>query len=436
MKKSPLLSIFTFLLILLITGCKKKADLPAPPITPTDLTATVVSTTQVNLAWVDRSTNESGFKLERKTPNTPYAIIATLGVNANNFSDVGLTPGATYTYRVYAYNGSGNSPSYSNEVTVMMIGLPTLTTNDVSNITGIDGVSGGNITSDGGGSVSARGIVWSTSTNPTIALATKTSDGSGSGTFASSLTGLSANTRYYVRAYATNAAGTAYGNEVTFLTNSINVRSGLVAFFPFTGNAGDSSGNNNHGTVNGATLATDRFGNSNRAYLFDGRTSNIFVNSSFFDNGWNEYTISFWYNLGQLNNPNNVNASNVAVNTSPHNGLAFSLSWGASGRYSLWKGTPNLGWTYLDNSTSNQSVVINSWKHVTILKKQNQMFLYIDGILDRSYNISGTIPSFLCKMYLGAVAQPSPEVFNGRLDEFRFYNRAITTDEITYLSRN
>ena len=77
--------------------------------------------------------------------------------------------------------------------------------------------SGGNIT-DGGASVTARGVVWNTSQNPTIALSTKTIDGTGTGNFSSAISGLTPNTTYYLRAYATNSAGTAYGNEITFTT--------------------------------------------------------------------------------------------------------------------------------------------------------------------------------------------------------------------------
>jgi len=93
----------------------------------------------------------------------------------------------------------------------------TLTTAAVSGITGSTATSGGNITNDGGASVSARGVAYGTSANPTVS-GTVTSNGTGTGAFTSSITGLSASTAYFVRAYATNSAGTAYGNELTFTT--------------------------------------------------------------------------------------------------------------------------------------------------------------------------------------------------------------------------
>ncbi len=99
--------------------------------------------------------------------------------------------------------------------------LATLTTSTITNITSSTATSGGNISNDGGGSITARGVCWSTSQSPTIALSTKTVDGTGIGTFTSNLTGLNTATTYYVRAYATNSAGTAYGNQQTLTTSTV-----------------------------------------------------------------------------------------------------------------------------------------------------------------------------------------------------------------------
>jgi uncharacterized protein (TIGR02145 family) len=95
---------------------------------------------------------------------------------------------------------------------------PTLTTTVISLITQTTAMSGGEILSDGGALVSVSGVCWSTSANPTTTLTTKTSDGTETGIFTSSLTGLTANTTYYVRSYATNSVATSYGNEVSFAT--------------------------------------------------------------------------------------------------------------------------------------------------------------------------------------------------------------------------
>jgi len=99
---------------------------------------------------------------------------------------------------------------------------PILTTVAISNITTTSATSGGKITDDGSSSISEQGVCWSTAENPTV-IDSKTSDGVSSSGFISNLSGLTPNTTYFVRAYATNNVGTGYGNLVTFKTNQILV---------------------------------------------------------------------------------------------------------------------------------------------------------------------------------------------------------------------
>jgi uncharacterized protein (TIGR02145 family) len=142
------------------------------------------------------------------------------GTGAFTSNLTGLTPATQYYVRAYATNAVGTA--YGNECvfnTLSAATLPTVTTASASNITQTTVTSGGNVTSDGGATVTVRGVCWSTSSNPTTANSF-TTDGSGTGTFTSNITGLTANTLYYVRAYATNSIGTAYGNEISFTTSS------------------------------------------------------------------------------------------------------------------------------------------------------------------------------------------------------------------------
>jgi hypothetical protein len=136
----------------------------------------------------------------------------------------GLTSGTTYHFRLVAVNSDGTSNGSDFTFTP---GMATVTTTTASAITMSTATSGGNVTSDGGLSVTARGVCWSTSANPTI-LGSHTTDASGTGTFTSSITGLSSSTLYHYRAYATNSSGTVYGDDLTFTTLC-----GTISIFPW-----------------------------------------------------------------------------------------------------------------------------------------------------------------------------------------------------------
>ena len=109
----------------------------------------------------------------------------------------------------------------------VLVTPPIVSTTAVSEITTTTATSGGTITSDGGASVTARGVCWNTTLNPVVG-GTCTSDGTGTGAFTSSITGLTPNTLYHVRAYATNSVGTGYGSDVTFSTLSSSVLPALT----------------------------------------------------------------------------------------------------------------------------------------------------------------------------------------------------------------
>ncbi|MCX6145943.1 MAG: hypothetical protein NTW25_01645 [Candidatus Kapabacteria bacterium] len=151
------------------------------------------------------------------------------GTGAFTSALTGLSLNTTYYVRAYATNSVGTS--YGSEVSFTTLDIPTLTTTAISALTGATAISGGSVSNDGGASVTARGVVWNTSTSPTIALTTKTSNGTGLGAFVSSLTAMSYVTTYYVRAYATNSVGTAYGNEVSFITNASSVVRTMDVFY-------------------------------------------------------------------------------------------------------------------------------------------------------------------------------------------------------------
>jgi len=208
------------MLLVGINGCTVSEDgvVEVVPLPPSELKATLVSGEQVDLSWKDNSTNETGYKIERKTDTGNFTEIGSTATDVTTFSDKTLSLNTNYTYRVYSLNQVGKSISYSNEVTIKTFNVPTLTTTAITEIVASGAKSGGTVSSDGGSGIIARGVVWGTSTNPTTSLNTKTSDGTGVGAFQSAITGLAPNTKYYVRAYATNSVGTSYGDELSFTT--------------------------------------------------------------------------------------------------------------------------------------------------------------------------------------------------------------------------
>jgi uncharacterized protein (TIGR02145 family) len=119
--------------------------------------------------------------------------------------------------------------------------LSTLITASITRINSTSATSGGYINSDRGAVISARGVVWSTTPSPTIDLLTKTSNGSGTGSFTSTLNNLTPKTTYYVRAFATSSAGTEYGNEISFTTSDSTIVMGIPC--PGTPTVKDIDGN-------------------------------------------------------------------------------------------------------------------------------------------------------------------------------------------------
>ena len=140
------------------------------------------------------------------------------GTGSFGSSLIALTPSTTYYVRAYAT--TAQATSYGEEMTfTTMNGIPVVTTAEVTDVTGSSAFCGGMVNDDGGLDIIARGVCWSTSHNPTLSDS-HTTDGTGTGSFTSSLTGLSASTTYYVRAYATNSLVTIYGGEQSFTTEA------------------------------------------------------------------------------------------------------------------------------------------------------------------------------------------------------------------------
>jgi hypothetical protein len=249
-------------------------------------------------------------------------------------------------------------------------------------------------------------------------------------------------TTYHYRIKAENGKGITYSADSTFTTlkDSVDLVTGLVAYFPFTGNAIDESGNGNNGTVFNAILANDRFGKSNSAYQFNGTTSFIDVTDNFFDNGWENSTVSLWFN-SETNQSPAVYGGQTLLSTNASNGFVVGYSYENSQKIYVWKSsTSTSGWDILVNDAMNiNPVILNEWYFVTIVKTGLNYTYYINGKIDKSF-ITSTIssPNTMYPIRIGGVITPLPsdnrELFTGRIDDIRIYNRALAQSEITYLS--
>lgn len=242
---------FTFILFLIIyNGCKKEEEERIPELTTAELTTTDVS----NISWTTATSggniiSDGGsavtsrgicWNINTSPTITDYRTINGTGIGNFTSPIITLSPNTQYYVRAYATNAIGTA--YGNEVifSTNPAKLPLLTTVSLSSITSKSAKCGGIIASEEGSDIIARGVCWSTSQNPDISD-NHTFDGTGIGIYSSLLTGLSLGNTYYVRAYATNSVGTAYGNEISFKTELAigdSLQGGIIAYIFQSGESG------------------------------------------------------------------------------------------------------------------------------------------------------------------------------------------------------
>ena len=207
---------------------------------------------------------------------------------------------------------------------------------------------------------------------------------------------------------------------------------GLVGWWPFNGNANDESGNGNNGTVNGATLTADRFGNLNKAYSFDGvdnyihvlntpsldivnGTLNLWFNTVNQDiitlickNSYSDATNESWHIYLNENNPGSINFA------SKHNGFC----------------SPGMGWE-INSSGSNN--IFSSSNMLTTLVKTDSTFIFLNGNLISSFPVSSQIDNCIGDVQIGRHWSNDPRFYSGIIDDIGIWNRALTQQEITNL---
>jgi hypothetical protein len=204
---------------------------------------------------------------------------------------------------------------------------------------------------------------------------------------------------------------------------------GLVGYWPFNGNANDESGNGNNGTVNGATLTTDRFGNANSSYSFI--NSAILVSNKFFNNGLQDYSISLWFNIYDVNI-----STQCFFNTNPHTGEALFYNHNqATNKLSHFKNsnTSLSTWNiFKANPLIYNPIVNDTWYNLILVKQGNNYMYYVNGQLDKTSVATIGALSQMTSVIFGNSMAP-PEYLNGKLDDIGIWNRALSQEEIKNL---
>jgi hypothetical protein len=199
---------------------------------------------------------------------------------------------------------------------------------------------------------------------------------------------------------------------------------GLVAYYPFNGNANDFSGNGNNGVVNSANLTSDRFGNANNAYSFDGIASGILIPySSIMSSLVGNFSVSFWIK-------NNLPLNHLGAHIWHRQDGCFDFAISSDNKI-------NYGKQGISNILSSNAILQNTWTSVLYTKSGNEHKVYINGVLDNSTINNITLIDVVNDPLKIGYASPGGNGgsyrFNGDLDDFIIYNRALTQQEITNL---
>jgi hypothetical protein len=224
---------------------------------------------------------------------------------------------------------------------------------------------------------------------------------------------------------------------VVFLFCSIvnaGINDGLVAYYPFNGNANDESGNGNNGVIHGSALTADRLGKLNSAYNFDGVDDYLQIsNSGSLNFGTSDFTISCWINTDIYPS---YPVALIDKRTSPARGfvLYYNEVFGKTG-IQLGNGSAYINF----NSQNTYSLQSNNWIHLLVSVDRNSstgMKLYINGQLKDTFDptsVPGTLDN-LGDLLIGknSISSSFP-YFKGKMDDIRIYNRALSASEIQQL---
>jgi hypothetical protein len=204
---------------------------------------------------------------------------------------------------------------------------------------------------------------------------------------------------------------------------------GLVGWWPFNGNTNDESGSGNNGTVNGATLTQDRFGNTNKAYSFDGDNDYIEVPHSNSLNISGNISLSVWINPATLSSRRIIDKTTIGTSDAYMIDL-YEIPGPSSDRIRCIVGTPPM-------TPQPQSLpfglTINQYFHVVVTYDQSVVQFYIDGILNNTFIETGLSGNNTNPLRFAANSILSGNWFHGTMDDIGIWNRVLTQQEITDL---
>ncbi len=222
--------------------------------------------------------------------------------------------------------------------------------------------------------------------------------------------------------------------------------SGLVGYYPFTGNANDLSGNNNNGTVTGATLTIDRFGNPNSAYSFNGTSDKIQIaNSSSLQFASNLQSISFWIKIPSIPSPQYIEPiiekydQHLTIDANGNAGQGYVVQFDGSGNlhYSFKNG---IGHNWADCIIPSSNLSANQNYHITYTNDNDSLRGFVNCVKVSSTKIPvGTVigtntVSLLIGNSIQTSAGNNVSPFSGIADDIRLYDRALNPSEVCTLS--
>ena len=407
----------------------------APAVTTLDATNKTTTGATLN-ASVNANNLSSTVTFEFGT-TTSYGQIVTASqspVTGNTNTNVnavitGLTASTTYHFRVKAVNSVG--PTNGSDMSFTTLGLPpTAITLDATNKTTSGSTLNATVNANNASTTVTFEYGTTTSYGQTATASQSPVTGNANTNVTAVITGITAGT-YHFRVKAVNTAGTTYGDDKSFVLYSPPPTTGLVGYWPFNGNANDESGNAHHGTVNGPTLTTGRFGNVNGAYSFDGVNDYIAIAPSSLVDNETAATLSFWLirganddyglpihtgNQGRIQTSVSKNSVSVGVTTNSNYDGSAPTEFGVT-------------------DTFNQIL----WNHI-ILRYDGaaqKLRLYVNGEFKKETFAEGNIwaaqASYLAFGVYYLFGTPDHGYYKGILDDVRLYNRALTDPEIQSL---